>query len=136
MISLWECLGFLPNTAFAISMLKGEVHIPLNVDDSTTIVLEEIIRLFCKLHEGHAEISLGADFWFYWRRVPETTPLAISTIHFKHYKVTTYSDVVTNFLAKKITLIARGGCPPERWGHGLQVLLEKIAGVAQVTNYA
>jgi hypothetical protein len=30
--------------------------------------------------------------------------------------------------------MARCGCPPERWGHGLQVLLEKIAGVALVTK--
>ncbi len=61
--------------------------------------------------------------------------MAISTIHFGHYKLATYSDVVTTFLAKKITLIAIGGCPPERWGHGLQVLLEKIDGVALVTKY-
>ena len=31
-------------------------------------------------------------------------------------------------------MIARCGCPLERWGHGLQVLLEKIAGVALVTK--
>ncbi len=28
----------------------------------------------------------------------------------------------------------RGGCPPDHWGHGLQVLLEKTAGVALVTK--
>jgi hypothetical protein len=39
-----------------------------------------------------------------------------------------------NFLAQKITLMARCRCPPECWGHGLQVLLEKIAGVALVTK--
>jgi hypothetical protein len=31
-------------------------------------------------------------------------------------------------------MIAWCGCPPERWGHGLQVLLEKIAIVALVTK--
>jgi hypothetical protein len=41
---------------------------------------------------------------------------------------------VTEFLAKKITLISRGGCLPDQWGHGLQVLLEKIAGAALVTK--
>jgi hypothetical protein len=46
----------------------------------------------------------------------------------------TYSTTITNFLARKITLIARCGCPPERWGHGLQVLLKKIAGIALVTK--
>jgi hypothetical protein len=41
---------------------------------------------------------------------------------------------VTEFLANKITLNARGRCPPDQWGHGLQVLLEKIAGIALVTK--
>jgi hypothetical protein len=46
----------------------------------------------------------------------------------------TYSDVITNFLSWKITLIARGGCPPDCWGHSLQVMLEKVAGVALVNK--
>ncbi len=39
---------------------------------------------------------------------------------------------MTEFLAKKITLIARGGCSLDQWGHGLQVLLEKIMGITLV----
>jgi hypothetical protein len=42
--------------------------------------------------------------------------------------------VVTNFLAWKLSLISECGCLPERWGYGLQVLLEKIAGVTFVTK--
>jgi hypothetical protein len=42
--------------------------------------------------------------------------------------------VITNFLSKKFTLIAQGGCPPDRWGHGLQVSLEKVARVALVNK--
>ncbi len=135
MISLWEHLGFLFDTNFAMSMLMREVHIPSDVNNATTIVIEEIIKLVCKLHEEHTEILLGVvKFCFYWRRVWETMSSAISTIHFGHYKSATYLYVVTYFLAKKITLIARGGCPPEQWGHGLKVLLEKIARVALVTK--
>jgi hypothetical protein len=58
----------------------------------------------------------------------------ISRIHFGHYKSTPYSDVITNFLSWKITLIAQGRCPPDHWGHGLQVMLEKVAGVALVNK--
>jgi hypothetical protein len=135
MTSLRERLGFSLDTDFAMSMLWGEVHIPANVDNASTIVIEEIIRLFQALHKGHAKVSLGADeFRYYWRRVREKTSLAISTVHFGHYKSATYSDRVTEFLATKITLIARGGCTPKRWGHGLQVLLEKNAGVALATK--
>jgi hypothetical protein len=43
MTSLLEHLGFLFDTDFAISMLRGEVHIPLDVDNTTTIVIKEII---------------------------------------------------------------------------------------------
>jgi hypothetical protein len=135
MTSLRERLGFSLDTDFAMSMLWGEVHIPANVDNATTIVIEEIIRLFQALHKGHAKVSLGADeFRYYWRRVREKTSSAISTAHFGHYKSAMYSDTVTEFLATKITLIARGGCPPDWWGHGLQVLLEKNAGVALATK--
>jgi hypothetical protein len=45
-----------------------------------------------------------------------------------------HSDTVTSFLARKITLIAQGGCPPDHWGHGLQIMLEKVAGVALVNK--
>ncbi len=61
MSSLREHLGFLPDTEFAMNMLWGEVHIPADVDNATTIVIEEIMRLFQALHKGHAEVSLGAD---------------------------------------------------------------------------
>jgi hypothetical protein len=47
----------------------------------------------------------------------------------------TYSDVITTFLSRKIALIARGGCPPDRWGQGLQVMLEKVAGVTLVNKW-
>ncbi len=58
----------------------------------------------------------------------------ISGIHFCYYKSATYSDVITNFLSWKISLITQGRCPPDRWGHGLQVMLEKVAGVALVNK--
>ncbi len=125
--SLHDRLGFLSDTKFAMQMLRNEVHIHSDVDTTTTLVLEEIIRLFDTLQDGHIKITLGAeDFKYYWRR--------IRGIHFGHYKTATYSETLTDFFARKIMMIARCGCPPERWGHGLQVPLEKIARVALVTK--
>jgi hypothetical protein len=66
MTSLRERLGFLSDTEFAQSMLWGEVHIPADVDDTTTIVIKEIIWLFQSLHKGHVKISLGADEFRYY----------------------------------------------------------------------
>jgi hypothetical protein len=51
-----------------------------------------------------------------------------------HYILATYSSLITNYLSRKISLIARGGCQPDRWGHGLQVMLEKVAGMALVNK--
>jgi hypothetical protein len=95
-----------------MSMLRGEFHTPANIVNATTIVIEEITSLFQTLHEGHTEILLGADeIRYYWRRVCKKMLSATSTVHFGHYKLATYSTIVTKFLAKKITLIAKGGCP-------------------------
>jgi hypothetical protein len=52
MTSLHNCLGFLLDTDFDMSMLRGEVHISTDVNNTTTLVLKEIIRLFQTLHES------------------------------------------------------------------------------------
>jgi hypothetical protein len=135
MSSLRTRLGFLSNTDFANSLLAGDVHITWDVDNMTATILGKIIHLFGLLWEGHGEIVLTDNqFYYYWRRFKEQTSSSISRIHAGHYKMTTYSDVITNFLSWKITLIACGGCPPDCWGHGLQVMLEKVAGVALVNK--
>ncbi len=135
MASLRDHLGFLSNTEFVMQMLCGEVHIPSDVDATTTLVLEEIIQLFDTLQDRHIKIRLGAEvFKYYWRRVQEKTSSSISGIHFGHYKTATYSATFTDFFARKITTIAKCGCPLDLWGHGLQVLLKKIAEVTLVTK--
>jgi hypothetical protein len=135
MTSLHDRLGFLSDTEFAMQMLCGVVHIPSDVDATTTLVLEEIIQLFDNLQDGHIKIRLGAeDFKYYWRRVQEKTSSLILGIHFGHYKTATYSAALTDFFARKIMMIAQCGCPPDRWGHGFQVLLKKVAGVVLVTK--
>ena len=132
-LRLW--LGFLSDTDFDNSLLAGDVHIPWDVDNVTATILDEIIHLIGLLREGHCKIVLTDDqFWYYWRRFKERTTSSISGIHAGHYKMATYSNVIANFLSQKITLIARGGCPSDRWGHGLQVMLENVAGVALVNK--
>jgi hypothetical protein len=58
MTSLPDRLRFLSDREFAVQMLCGEVHSPLDVN-ATTFILEEIIHLFNMLHKGHTEITLG-----------------------------------------------------------------------------
>ncbi len=72
------------------------------------------------------------DFCFYWRKAKETTSSSWSNIHFRHFKAAVKSEMISNFLANKLTVIGSYGVPPSHWGTGLQVMLEKIAGVALV----
>ncbi len=135
MSSLRSQLGFLSDADFAASLLAGEVHIPWDVNKLTAMILEEVICLFQLLQEGHSVVTLGdKQFQYYWQRCKEPTSSSISGIHFGHYKSAAYSDVITNFLSQKITLTAQGGCPPDHWGHGLQVMLDKVARVALVNK--
>ena len=68
MSSLRTKLGFLSDMDFANDLLTGNVHIPWDVDDVTATVLEEIIRLFGLLREGHSVVDITADqFWYYWK---------------------------------------------------------------------
>jgi hypothetical protein len=91
---LWDKLGFLSNTNVATSLLHGNVHIPDDVDNVTTMVIEEIIRLFKTLQEDHAEMTLGeSKFQYYWRKFREKTSLSISGAHAGHYKSATFSDI-------------------------------------------
>ncbi len=59
--SLGEKLGFLSDTKFATNLLSGEVEIPDDIDNVTTMILREIIRLFQTLHSEHQEITLGEE---------------------------------------------------------------------------
>ena len=84
---------------------------------------------------GDATITITPEeFQYFWKRVKERTSSSLSGIHYGHYKAAANSDRISGFLAKKITLISRTGCPPERWSYGLTVMLEKIAGLALVSK--
>ncbi len=128
-------LGFLLDTEFANNLLRGNVEIPDNVDDVTAMILREICHLFQTLQSDQSEITLGEDqFRYYFRKFKEKTSLSMALVHAGHYISAMHSDVVTTFLSRKIALIARSGCPPNRWGHGLQVMLKKVAGVSLVNK--
>ena len=99
MSSLCSRLGFLSDTDLVNSLLAGDVHIPWDVDNMTATILDEVIRLFSLLWEGHSKR-------YYWCGFKERTSSSISGIHAGHYKSVTHSDVITNFLARNITLMA------------------------------
>jgi hypothetical protein len=56
----------------------------------------------------------------------------MSGVHYGHYKAVIQDLLSTEILAQQLIVIARSGIPPENWSIGLQVMLEKIAGVCLV----
>ena len=56
----------------------------------------------------------------------------MSSVHYGHYKAAIQDPQSTNALALQLTILARSGIRPESWSVGLQVMLEKIAGVCLV----
>lgn len=96
------------------------------------VILTEIARLGMELVAGNGErfVITPDEFKYYWRKVREKTSSSISKLHIGQYK----AACQCNFLSRKITVVDRCGIPPKRWGSGLQVMLEKIAGVALVNK--
>jgi uncharacterized protein (UPF0332 family) len=132
---LGEQLGYLADTKTAQRILDGSFQPGVEIDDATALLLEEIGRLGCMLTNGETIIKITAEeFQEYWRRAREATSSSYSGVHFGHYKAAGQTEFLSNFYARKISLIARTGCPPTRWGVGLTVMLEKIAGIALVNK--
>jgi hypothetical protein len=101
------------------------------LDPSTRLILKEIRRLGVKLiNKEVTEINLTPeDFMHFWTRVGEFTSSSISKVHYGHYMATIKCATSTKILAQQLTGVTRSRIPPENWSIGLQVLLEKIAGV-------
>ena len=107
------------DTELAAQIVEGKFEAPDELDDATCLILEEIGRLGVQLTNGEVTITITKEeFQIFWSRVKERTSSSISTIHYGHYKACAKSDKISNFLAKKVTLIARTGCPPGRWSYG------------------
>ena len=132
--SLRTSVGFLADTQFALDLLSGTTDLPTDLDDPTRTILEEMKLLWNDdSNKRFATFSITKeDFRYYWKRAKESTSSSISNVHFGHYKTAARSDIISRFLADKLTVIGSYGCPPTRWGNGLQVMLEKVAGVALV----
>ena len=132
---LGDQLGYIADTEVATAILNGTFVPPDNVSDATLLVLEEISRIAAEIRRGEVDLNLTDEqFTMYWKAINEHTSSSRSRVHFGHYKVAAMSKRLSKYFAKKLTFIGRTGWAPERWGTGLTVLLEKIAGIALVNK--
>jgi hypothetical protein len=131
---LGERLRYLSDESLARSIITGTYDIPTDMDPATKLILEEIGKLGMKIVNGdeYEIIITPEDFKRFWRKVREFTSLSMLGVHYRHYKAAIQDDLSTEILAQQLTVIARSRIPPEICSIGLQVMLEKIAGVCLV----
>ena len=94
MSSLAARLDYLSDTEFAQQLLSGQVEIPLDVDDTTTIILEDISRLGMTIESfaGEKLVITPKKFHHYWNQVREETASSASKFHFGRYRTATHSE--------------------------------------------
>jgi hypothetical protein len=131
---LGERLRYLSDEALARSIIASTYNIPSDMDPVTKLILKEIRKLGMKIVNGEgSKIKITPeDFKRFWREVKEFTSLSMSGVCYGHYKAAIQDALSTEILAQQMAVIARSGIPPENWSIGLQVMLEKIAGVCLV----
>ena len=104
------------------------------MDEATKYILQEIGNMGRKtrIGEGHKIVITADDFKTFWKRVSEWTTSSSSSIQYGHYKAAVKNKLVPKINAQQLTVIARSGVAPMRWGMSLQVLLEKLVGICLV----
>jgi hypothetical protein len=130
---LGKWLRYLKDKELARSIITGTYDIPANLDSATTLILKEIGKMGLRIMNGDGEgkeiIITPEEFIQFWKKVGEFMSSSSSGVHYSHYKAAIQDLISTGVLALQLTVIARSGIPPESWSVGLQVMLEKIAGV-------
>ena len=128
---LGDRLRYLQDKELARLIITGTYNIPDDLDEATTLILKEIGKMGLKIvnGEGNKIVITPLELIRFWKKVGEFTSSSSSGVHYGHYKQDQTSTLV---LALQLTVIARSGIPPKSWSVGLQVMLEKIAGVCLV----
>jgi hypothetical protein len=103
------------------------------VDGTTAELIEEMQHLWTRLHSSHGQVDITPSICnYYWGGTSKATSSVLSGIHFGHWKAWRLSAELIRLVCSQLNLITRCGNPPTRWSNGLQVLLEKVPGVALV----
>ena len=126
---LFDDLGFIGDEHVVQQILEGTYDYPPDVDPATRLLFEEASRTYLALsREEVATYVTAEDFAYYWQRANERISSSYSGLHFSHYKAASFNPALSALHAAKLSACARKGVPLSRWGIGLTVLLEKIAG--------
>jgi hypothetical protein len=133
---LGDRLRYLGDEEQARSIITGTFNILADLDPATTLILKEIGKTGLKIMNGEGKeiIITPEELTHFWKKVGEFTSSSSSGVHYGHFKAAIQDPMCTRVLGLQLTVIAHSGMPPESWSVGLQVMLEKIAGVCLVEN--
>ena len=85
--SLRHLIGYNSDTKFARDLLQRKTPIPLDVDETTAELINEMCNLWSRLQPTHEPVEITpAIYKYYWGRANENTSSALSGIHFGHWK--------------------------------------------------
>ncbi len=127
-------LKYIGDEELAGSVITGTFDILVQLNPATTLILKEIGKMGLKIlnREGKEIIITPEEFTHFWKTVGEFTSPSSSGVHYDHFKAVIQDPMCTRVLALQLTVIACSGVMPKSWSVGLQVMLEKIAGVCLV----
>ncbi len=127
-------LRYLGDEGLARSIITGTFDILAELDPATTLILKEIGKMGLKMlnREGKEIIISPEEFTHFWKTVGEIISSSSSGVHYGHFKAAIQDPMCTRVPALQLTVIACSGVLPESWSMGLQIMLEKIAGVCLV----
>ena len=72
------------------------------------------------------------EFTTFWTSAKESTSSSKSGRHFGHYKAITDDPTLVTLHVTNINLATTRGAPLSRWCEGVNVLLEKVAGISHI----
>ena len=126
---LFDDIGFIGDTLSAQKILEGTYEYPPDTDPATQFLLEEAAATYAEMSADQiATYVTVEDFQYYWQRSNERISSSYSGLHNGHYKAASFDKDLSALHAAKLSLCAKTGVPLARWGRGVTILLEKIAG--------
>jgi hypothetical protein len=132
--SLLRDFGILGSTEATHQLFKGEYDFTSLQDSYTEEFLREATRIKQKtdtLTELPSAVT-EEDFITFWRTANEFTSSSKSGRHFGHYKAICSDKQLVSLHVNSINMATTKGTPLTRWGQGVTVLLEKVAGTAKI----
>ena len=100
--SLANTLRYLEDEELAKSIVEGTYEIPIDLDEATKYILQEIGKMGMKIRNKEEEeiIISPEDFESLWKRASEWTTSSPFFAHYDHYKASVQYDMSSKIQAR------------------------------------